>query len=400
MRVFGIILINTKKMNTPIIRAQLDAVQRSLRRSPAVSLRGARQCGKTTLAESLGGSYYDLEKEIDHVRLDANWDAAIKGQQLVTLDEAHAMPQVFPRLRSAIDMDRKRNGRFLLLGSISPVLMRKVSQSLAGRIALVDLTPFLYQELPPEAAQRLWLMGGYPDGGVLAPKEFGDWQEDYLTLLAQRDFPEWGFPAHPAATMRFFSVLGATHGAIWNASQVGSALNLTSPTINSYLDFLEEAYMIRRLMPFSSNMRKRIFKRPKIYWRDSGLLHWLLNVSSIDDLYNKRKEGVSWEGYVIEQILGALAATGRKPQPYFWHTSNGAREIDLVLEFGREIWAVEIKVASSPNSRDWTSLNASADVIGAKRRFLVTQTAEVVDAGDKAACNLPWLTAKIMAQEI
>ncbi len=393
-------LVNAVQMNKPIVRAQLETVLSDLREYPAVALLGPRQCGKTTLAKSLGGSYFDLEKTADQVRLDLEWDETVKAKQLVILDEAHALPEVFPRLRSAVDKDRERNGRFLLLGSISPVLMRNVSQSLAGRIAYVDLTPFLYHELPHKAAQRLWLMGGFPKGGVLEPRKFVGWQRNYLRSLAQRDLPAWGLAAKPITTMRLFSVLGAAHGSIWNASQVGSALGLSYHTINDYVDFLEGVFLIRRVMPFASSVRKRIFKRPKIYWRDSGLLHYLLKVASIEDLFDAPQAGRSWESFVIEQILCALDVTGRTPQPYFWHTSNRAREIDLVLEFGREKWAVEIKLTASPNTHDMAALNASADIIGAKRRFLVSNTREVIEAGDKVSCNLPWLAAKILAKEI
>ncbi len=166
------------------------------------------------------------------------------------------------------------------------------------------------------------------------------------------------------------------------------------------MGFLEGAFLIRMLWPFAPSGHKRKFKRPKFYWRDSGLLHSLLNVSSMEDLHVNLQAGRSWEGYVIEQILGALDATGRSPDPFFWHSSYDAREIDLVLDFVREKWAVKTIHSANPDPSFFASLDAGADIIGAKRRFLVSQTEEVVDVGDKVLCNLPWLASKIMAKEI
>lgn len=168
---------------------------------PAVAVLGPRQCGKTTLARSLGGRYFDLEQEPERLRADLEWDGLAAGKGLVVFDEAQSWPEVFVRLRGAIDQDRTRTGRFLLLGSVSPSLMGQVSESLAGRLSLVELTPFLWTELVTTASrERLWLCGGYPDGGVLEPRAYPQWQRDYLTLLAQRDLPNWGLPAKPQTT--------------------------------------------------------------------------------------------------------------------------------------------------------------------------------------------------------
>ncbi len=245
---------------------------------PAVALVGPRQCGKTTLAQAIGGVYFDLEQESERLRLDLEWDDLTRAKDLVVLDEAQSWPEVFTRLRGAIDRDRKRTGRFLLLGSVSPSLMLQVSQSLAGRLSLVELTPLLYAELRTKASRsRRWLLGGYPDGGVLEPKRYPRWQIDYLALLTQRDLPAWGLPAKPQVTDRLLRMLAALHGQTWNASQVGQSLGLSYHTVNTYLDYLVGTFLIRRLQPFQANIRKRLVKRPKVYWRDSGLLHALLN---------------------------------------------------------------------------------------------------------------------------
>ena len=366
-------------------------VTKRLSAYPAVALLGARQCGKTTLARSLGGIYFDLEHEPEQLRLDLQWDRIIAGGQLVVLDEAQNFPAVFPRLRGAIDQDRRRMGRFLLLGSVSPALMRNVSESLAGRLALLELSPLTWLELPSEEDRaNLWLHGGYPDGGVLAPAQFPQWQKDYLTLLAQRDLPVWGLPANPWTTSRLLRMLAAVHGQAWNASRLGASLALDYKTINSYTSYLTGAFLVRMLEPYQANLAKRLAKSPKCYWRDSGLLHALLNVADMSSLLVQPWVGASWEGFVIEQVLSTLSAIGRPHQAFYFRSSDGY-EIDLVLELSGEKWAIEIKLTTAPTPADFQRLNKAADLIGADRRFLVSQAA--ASAGDQrqAMCNLDWL---------
>jgi predicted AAA+ superfamily ATPase len=363
-------------------------VQDRLKSYPAVALVGPRQCGKTTLAHALGGAYYDLEQDADRLRVDLEWEALVAGKDLVVLDEAQSCPEVFVRLRGAIDRDRKRSGRFLLLGSVSPSLMVQVSESLAGRLSLVSLTPFLLAELETAASRdRHWLCGGYPDGGVLRPARYPRWQMDYLSLLSQRDLPAWGLPAKPQVTDRLFRMLAALHGQTWNASQVGQSLGLSYKTVNSYLDYLVGAYLIRRLQPYQANLKKRLVKSPKIYWRDTGLLHAVLNVANTRALLSRPWVGASWEGYVIEQTLGTLSACGLPCDAYYFRTSD-QHEIDLVLDFGDELWAVEIKLTSSPGPADMARLNKTADMIQASHRFLVSQVRQPSGDGRRSSCNL------------
>ena len=273
-----------------IPRRVTQVVARRLAEYPAVTLVGPRQSGKTTLAKSIGGHYFDLEQEGERLRLDIEWPELVARKRLIILDEAQAWPEVFSRLRGAIDQDRARLGRFLLLGSVSPSLMTQVSESLAGRLSLVELSPFTWNELPTKAAQnRLWRCGGYPDGGVLAPRRYPRWQLDYLALLSQRDLPAWGLAAKPQLIERLLRMLAVNHGQRWNASQLGQSLGVSYHTVNTYLDYLEGAFLVRRLAPFHANIGKRLVKSPKVYWRDSGLLHALLNVRHIHlDLLNKR----------------------------------------------------------------------------------------------------------------
>ncbi|MFC1529645.1 ATP-binding protein [Gemmatimonadota bacterium] len=371
-------------INRLIRKTVLDRLQAN----PAVSLIGPRQCGKTTLARDMEGIYFDLEQDSERLRLDLDWDSLVAGHQLIILDEAQSWPSVFPRLRGAIDNDRRKMGRFLLLGSVSPTLMIQVSESLAGRLSLIELTPFLVTELEQKAArERRWLYGGYPDGGVLKPSMYPQWQLDYLALLSQRDLPAWGLSAKPQTIDRLLRMLAALHGQVWNASDVGRSLGLSYHTVNSYLDYLAGAFIIRRLPAYQANIKKRLVKSPRIYWRDSGLQHALMNVPDRAALLTQPWVGASWEGFVIEQVLGELAAHGQAFNAYHFRTSD-QHEIDLVLDFGNERWAVEVKLSSAPAMQDMARLDAAADMIGATRRFLVSQTTRSSGNELRTSCNL------------
>lgn len=373
----------------PVLAARLAAY-------PAVTLVGPRQCGKTTLARSLPGEYFDLEQESDRLRLDLEWDTLCAGHRLVVLDEAQAWPDVFPRIRGAIDAERGRPGRFLLLGSVSPALMTEVSESLAGRLSILTLTPFLYGELASDAARkRLWLVGGFPDGGILQPSRYPLWQRDYLALLTQRDLPNWGLPAAPRVTDRLLRMTAALHGQPWNASQVGQSLGLSYKTVNSYLDYLEGAFLARRLPPLQANVRKRLVKTPRIYWRDTGLLHAVLNAPDDEALIAQPWVGASWEGFVVEQVLGTLSARGVSFEPYYFRTSD-LYEVDLVVDTGRERWAIEVKLTASPGPDDMARLDRAADMIGATRRFLVTRTRRPAGDDRRASCDLGGLLERLL----
>ena len=360
---------------------------------PAVALVGPRQSGKTTLARSFRGQYYDLELEPERLRLNLQWDAVFGGEDLVVLDEAQSWPELFPRLRATIDADR-RPCRALLLGSVSPALMTQISESLAGRLAIVELTPLLAVELPDHPLNSLWLTGGYPDGGVLQAGRFPWWQLDYLTLLVQRDLPSWGLPARPQVIDRMTRMVAASQGQVWNASRIGQSLGLSHNTVNSYLDYLEGAFLVRRLPAYQANIRKRLTKSPKLYVRDAGLLHALLRVTSEDDLLAQPWVGASWEGFVIEQILGALAAEDRIVDAFHFRTSD-QHELDLVVA-GRETWAFEIKLTTNPGTAPFARLHKVADMVQATTRVLVSQTGTSVEGGDAVSCNLPWLLQRIV----
>ena len=362
-------------------------LRKRLKQFPAAALLGPRQSGKTTLGRSLAKRYYDAEQPADRVRLDLDWEAVVASRRLTVVDEAQAWPELFPRLRAAIDAERRRNGRFLLLGSVSPALMREVSESLAGRLARIELTPFLLPELGPSAQERLWLAGGFPDGGVLGGRSFPDWQHDYLALMAQRDLPGWGLPSRPQMTDRFLHMVAAVQGQPWNASALGQSLGLSYHTVNGYLDYLEGAYLVRRLAPWSGNLRKRLVRNPRVYLRDPGLLHALLGIGSREQLLRHPAAGTSWEGFVIEQLLGSLAASGVHADAHYLRTSDGY-EADLVLAFGGTTAAIEIKLSASATLQDLQQLERVADMLGAEHRYIVCKTAKPVASGKRGVLDL------------
>lgn len=375
-----------------ITRIYARQVRDKLRKFPAVAILGPRQCGKTTLAQQFGGAYFDMETEGSAARLDAEWDALTGGRKLVVIDEAQQAPKVFSRLRGTIDAQRKRNGRFLLLGSVSPELMKNVSESLAGRLGFVRMTPFVLPELKSGQMDDLWLRGGYPDGGILRPGMFPEWQKDYLDALVTRDLPAWGLPSRPQQTMRLLSMLAASHGLPLNASQLGASLAMDHKTVLSHCDFLEGAFLIRRLQPYFANVHKRLVKTPRVFWRDTGLLHALMNVADLEQLYRQPWLGHSWEGFIIEQTLAALEVAGNRAGAFYFRTSDGY-ELDLVLDWGKERWAVEIKLTSNPSAEMIGRLNHAADLIGATRRVLVCRITRPIET-DKLLVVKPskWLT--------
>jgi hypothetical protein len=269
--------------------------------------------------------------------------------------------------------------------------MRSVSDALTGRLALIELTPLLWTELENDAQRRrLWLTGGYPEGGILRPSRFPGWQLDYIELLAQRDLPNWGLAAAPRLTMRLTRMLAATHGQTWNGAALGRSLGLDAKTVGRYVDFLEGAYLIRRLPPFHANLKKRLVKAPKVYWRDSGLAHALLGIEADRQLLEQPWVGASFECHVIEQIIGQIEALGRRVQAYYLRTHDG-HEIDLVLEVGGSRWAIECKLSTQPERRDLEKLTALAEAIGAKHRILISRSSQIIESSAGIVCDLPWL---------
>jgi predicted AAA+ superfamily ATPase len=360
-------------------------VKKRLEDSPAVLLLGPRQCGKTTLAKAVGGTYFDLEQPADRLRLDVEWETHMRGEDRLILDEAQSWPELFPRLRGAIDADRQRNDRFLLLGSVAPSLTTQVSESLAGRISRLYLDPLGLLEVSAQDADRLWWRGGFPE--PFSHHEDLRWQRDYLQALADRDLPEWGLPAKPSTTMRLFHMLGAVHGQTQNLSQLGKSLGLSYHTVGDYLDFLEGAFLIRRLPVFAANIKKRLVKSPKIYWCDSGLLHAVMKVHDFNTLWNQPWVGAGWEGFVIDHIVRRLRMTDRNADVSFFRTSDG-KEVDLVVDSHDGITAIEIKLSSSVDAVDIKRLQECADLIGADRRILLSRHEGRIEGDGVICCSL------------
>lgn len=355
---------------------------------PAVALLGPRQAGKTTLARTFSSIYYDLELEHERLRLDIEWDTVIDGNTIIILDEAQNYPEIFPRIRNVIDNNRKRNGRFLILGSVSPGLMLQVSEFLTGRIALCEISPFSLGELKKKNMDTLWLKGGFPDGGVLGDEQFPVWQKNYLDLLAMRDLPIWGLPAKPKVIQKFFKMIAAINGGMWNASQIGKSMGLSYHTVNSYLDYLEQAFIIRKLNPYFANLKKRLVKSHKIYWRDSGLLHSLLNITNFNDLISQPWVGTSWEGFVIEQIIDSLDSNGRQYEVFFFRTSDGY-ELDLLIVIDNKKWAFEFKLTGSPGNEDMNRLIKASEMVNADKTVLVSRTNKEIIGENIISTNVP-----------
>lgn len=339
-----------------IPRRVLPQVQSALRRQAAVALIGPRQVGKTTLALALGEEhpsvYLDLEDRADRSKLAE--PALFLGRyedRLVILDEIHRVPELFQTLRGLIDRGRRsgrRAGRFLLLGSASIELLRQTGESLAGRIAYVDMGPFDVLEVAGDAPalSRLWVRGGFPDS-FLARDDADSlaWRKDFIRTYLERDVPMFG-PRLPAETLeRLWTMLAHGQGALLNASRLAASLAISAQTVTRYIDLLADLLLVRRLPPLHANLGKRLVKSPKVYVRDSGLVHALLGIGDYNELAGHPVVGASWEGFVIENLLAAAPA---RTQAGFYRTAVGA-EIDLLLDLpGGERWAVEIKGGLSP----------------------------------------------------
>ena len=369
-------------------RTIVKTLKERLARYPAVAIIGPRQCGKTTLAKSLKGNYFDLELDQERLRLNLTWTEVINKKQLTIFDEAQEAPDIFPRLRNEIDSKRNLNGRFLLVGSVSPNLMRHVSESLAGRLALVEMSPLTSMELVTESQkQQHWFLGGYPGSGLLNSKTDFVWHENYLALMSQRDLPNWGLSARPAVTARFMGMLAHLHGTEWNASQIGKSLSLSYHTVNNYLDYFENAFLIRRLASYHRNIGKRLVKRPKVYWRDSGILHALWKVPDSNSLLRLPQVGNSWEGYVIEQLLSTLQNRDYRFSAYFARTTS-QREIDLLLDINSELWAIDIKLTSNPHPALFTKFKKTAQLFEADKRVLICRTSSPILSDKDFVCDL------------
>ncbi|WP_040855025.1 ATP-binding protein [Phyllobacterium sp. YR531] len=322
--------------------------------SPAVALIGPRQVGKTTLAlevaEQRPSIYLDLESDADRAKLaEPELYLAEHEDRLVILDEVHRLPNLFQNLRGLIDRGRRngrKTGRFLLLGSASIDLLKQSGETLAGRIAYLEMQPIDGLEVPPQDMNRLWVRGGFPDSFLAASDRASQrWRQDFIRTYLERDIPLLG-PRIPAETLRrFWTMLAHHQSSLLNAADFARALGVDGKTVASYLDLLVDLLLVRRLEPWHANMGKRLVKSPRVYVRDSGLTHALLGLSTLEDILGHPVAGASWESFVIETLL---AAAPHGTQANFYRTAVGA-EIDLLLTLpGQNLWAIEIKRSLSP----------------------------------------------------
>lgn len=359
-----------------ILRISTTKIANLLQGFPAVAIVGPRQVGKTTLAKIIrkdfdSALYLDLELRNDFDKLD-DAETFLKQfeNRLVIIDEIQRKKELFPLLRALIDQNR-RPGRFLLLGSAAPELLRNSSESLAGRIAYHELTPFLLPEVYPEyTIEDLWLKGGFPDP-FLNDKFWLDWMNNFTRTYFERDLLNLGFPGDSVTGSRLWMMLAHLHGNLIKFSELGKSLELSIHTVKNYINFLDRAFLVRLVRPFYSNTKKRLVKAPKVYIRDSGLLHYLMGIENMDQLLGHPKKGGSWEGFVLEQII-PLLKPNRKA--WFYRTHDGA-ELDLVItKADQAIAGIEIKFGSGikPSRGNTEAVN----YLGTKQNFIIVRKDE------------------------
>lgn len=363
-----------------------------LRTFPVVLVVGPRQCGKTTLVKNAlpRFEHFDLERAQDLARLSSDLPGFFtRFPKAVAIDEAQRLPEIFAALRPVID-ERRDKGRYVLTGSASPELMRGVSESLAGRVGVIELAPFSSFELQgasQEGLRPFW--GGYPPVlSLRSPAARRDWLESYVQTFLERDLPNLGLRL-PAARLRIlWSMLTHVHGNLLNMSDLARSTGVSVPTIQSNLDVLEQTFMIRRLQPYFANIQKRLTKSPKIYVRDTGLLHHLAGIRTAADMETWDRKGASFEGLVVEELVSRSTLADSGSRAFFWGTQAGG-EVDLLLVRGRRITAVEIKSSSFVDPRDLRSLRTCMADLGLRSAFVVHRGAQTLDLGHGITA-IPW----------
>ncbi|MCG8592330.1 MAG: ATP-binding protein [Proteobacteria bacterium] len=358
-----------------------DRIERSWSAHPAVALLGPRQCGKTTLAREIAdaapdAAFFDLESAVDRRRLEQPELALAGLRGLVVIDEIQRLPGLFETLRVLLDRPGG-TARYLLLGSASPALVKGVSESLAGRAALVDLAGFDLHETGASSWRELWLRGGFPRSFLLPDLAASrNWRENFVRTFLERDLAQLGITVPAETIRRFWTMVAHYHGQIWNAAEFARALGSAERTARNYLDILAGAFMVRVLAPWFENIRKRQVKAPKIYLRDSGLLHTLLDVATADDLAGHPKVGASFEGFAIEQVMATIETRGG----YYWATHGGA-ELDLLITHRGRRYGFECKYADAPGTS--RSMRIALEDLMLDRLWIVYPGTEAYDLDER-----------------
>lgn len=331
-----------------IKRIQLDNIRECLNRFKVVALIGPRQVGKTTLSKEIlskNDLWLDLERPSDHRKLDdSETFLSMHKDKLVCIDEVQLSPNLFPVLRSHVDSNDSK-GQFLILGSASPELLKQSSETLAGRIIYIELNPFSIEEVGTKNTYDLWLKGGYPDSFLTNVDHSLEWREAYIKTFLERDLAILGYRRSSTQMRRFWTMLAHLQGQTLNQSKLAGSLDTTSPTIKSFVDMMVDTFMVRTLQPWHANIKKRLVKAPKIYIRDSGLLHALLDIETMDQLQSNPVYGASFEGFAIEQVLNSISARWKSS---FYRSAKG-EEIDLILQLREKTIAIEIKCSKAPS---------------------------------------------------
>ena len=349
-------------------KALFEQIRTALARNPVTGLTGPRQSGKTTLARELlpedSPSYFDLEDPVSLSLLEEPRTALARLEGLVVVDEVQRRPDLFPVLR--VLADRRRNpAQFLIIGSVSGELLRQSAETLAGRTERIEIGGFTLSELGADAVDALWRRGGFPQASLAdSERDSMAWRKQFIQSLLERDFPQWGVRVPAVALLRFWTMVAHYHGQIWNAAEPARALGVNPSTMRRYLDLLTDALVLRQIQPWYANLRKRQVKSPKVYVRDSGLLHQLLGLETEKAVLSHPKLGASWEGFVIEQVL----ATEPHDEAWFWATHQGAG-IDLLLRRGDRLLGVECKRADAP--RLTPSIRIALEDLGLDRVAIV-----------------------------
>ena len=351
-----------------IVRDELKAsIRTSLRRAQVTTVLGPRQCGKTTIAREIGdeagAAYFDLEDPVSRKRLEEPMTALAGLRGVVVIDEAQLMPELYPILRVLSDR-RPLPAKFLLTGSASPDLTRGVTESLAGRVEFIEMCGFSLTEVHAKATRRLWWRGGFPRAFTAKTEaDSRSWQEAFIRTFLERDLRVMGIDAPPVRLRKFWTMIAHVHGGLWNAADLARSLGVSSPTAQNYMDILTGSFMVRQLQPWFENLGKRQTKAPKVFVRDSGLLHALLGVKTFSDLEGHPRLGFSWEGFVIEEIIKLVG----ERQVYFWSTHSGAELDLLVFHRGKRI-GVEIKYGDAPGLTK--SMHSALDDLKLDRLFI------------------------------